>query len=156
VLWGADFLPGSKGWRHATPHYRPGRDTAHWAATSNVGNSVLVRGTQNELCSIRYRVVGGWAGHRSMPIRSLMWCQLGCATTPDFLHFLISATLIKSVAVHYSDGTIGMPVYHEFIGKIAELLHIDNAGRVMEITHYAWATCHPALLLHLRRNRRLR
>jgi predicted neuraminidase len=52
--------------------------------------------------------------------------------------FFNISTLNKSAPLHYSDGSIALPVYHEFIGKFAEMLRVDSTGRVldkMRITH---------------------
>jgi predicted neuraminidase len=38
------------------------------------------------------------------------------------------STLIKGAPFLYGDGTIGLPVYHEFISKFGEILHFDKAG----------------------------
>lgn len=141
VLWGADLSPGNKGW--STPRRIVGPAETRAALgryIKTVGNSVLVRGEQSELWLYYVTVsVGGWAGSSLNAIRSLndgvSWDAPRRLISSPFFNI---STLNKSVAVHYSDGTIGMPVYHEFIGKFAELLHIDNAGRVLDksrITH---------------------
>lgn len=141
VLWGADFSPSSLSW--STP-----RRIASPASTQatlgryikTVGNSVLVRGEQGELWLFYVTVsVGGWAGSSLNLILSpddgKTWDAPRRLITSPFFNI---STLNKAAALHYSDGTIGLPVYHEFIGKFAELLHIDNTGRVLNktrITH---------------------
>jgi predicted neuraminidase len=51
-------------------------------------------------------------------------------TTP----FLNISTLVRNAPVFHRDGTIGLPVYHEFLGKFAEYLYISPAGDVVDKT----------------------
>ena len=37
----------------------------------------------------------------------------------------------------YADGTLGLPVYHEFITKFAEILHLDQSGKVLDMQRLA-------------------
>lgn len=46
--------------------------------------------------------------------------------------FLNVSTLVKGHPFFYQDGTIGLPVYHELIGKFAELLRVDSNGAVLD------------------------
>jgi predicted neuraminidase len=95
-----------------------------------------VRGEQGRLWLYYVTVsVGGWAGSALNVILSLddgkTWDAPRRLITSPFANI---STLNKSAAVQYIDGTIGLPVYHEFIGKFSELLHLDNAGKVLEKT----------------------
>ena len=141
VLWGADFSSSSLSW--STPRRIVGPAETRAALgryIKTVGNSVLMRGEQGELWLYYVTVsVGGWAGSSLNAMLSQddgkTWDAPRRLITSPFFNF---STLNKSAALLYSDGTIGLPVYHEFIGKFAELLHIDNAGRVLDkarITH---------------------
>ena len=38
--------------------------------------------------------------------------------------FVNVSTLVRSNPFRYADGSIGLPAYHEFIGKFAELIRI--------------------------------
>jgi predicted neuraminidase len=42
--------------------------------------------------------------------------------------------LVKGTPFSYSDGSIGLPVYHEFVGKFGELLRIAGNGAIMDKT----------------------
>jgi len=141
VLWGAEFSPGSLSWSTPRRIVGPAETQAMLGRyIKTVGNSVLVRGEQGELWLYYVTVsVGGWAGSSLNAILSQddgkTWDAPRRLITSPFFNF---STLNKSGALRYSDGTIGLPVYHEFIGKFAELLHLDNAGRVLDktrITH---------------------
>jgi len=46
--------------------------------------------------------------------------------------FLNVSTLVKGHPFFYQDGTIGLPVYHELMGKFAELLRVDSNGAVLD------------------------
>jgi len=39
---------------------------------------------------------------------------------------------VKGTPFLYADGTMGLPVYHEFVSKFAEILHLDAAGNVID------------------------
>jgi predicted neuraminidase len=137
VLWGANFSPDKPGW--STPRRIVGPAETQAALgryIKTVGNSVLVRGEQGGLWLYYVTVsVGGWAGSSLNAMHShddgKTWdAPRRLIATP----FFNISTLNKSAAVQYSDGTIGLPVYHEFIGKFAELLHLDNSGKVLQKT----------------------
>ncbi|EJF68958.1 BNR/Asp-box repeat-containing protein [Pseudomonas sp. Ag1] len=49
-------------------------------------------------------------------------------TTP----FLNISTLVRNAPIFHQDGTIGLPVYHEFLGKFAEYLYISPTGSVID------------------------
>lgn len=141
VLWAAEYNPGSLNWSAPRPVISPAETQAALGRyIKTVGNSVLVRGEQGELLLYYVSVsVGGWAGSSLNAMLSQdegkTWSAPRRLITSPFFNI---STLNKSVAVHYSDGTIGLPVYHEFIGKFAELLHLDSSGRVLDkvrITH---------------------
>ncbi len=48
------------------------------------------------------------------------------------------ATLVKGAPFLFEDGTIGLPVYHEFIGKFSELLHLDSEGNIIRKIRLSW------------------
>lgn len=141
VLWGTDFSPDQSSWSTPRPIISPVKTkVALGRYIKTVGNSVLVRGELGTLWLYYVTVsVGGWAGSSLNAILShddgKTWDAPRRMITSPFFNI---STLNKCAAVHYSDGSIGLPVYHEFIGKFAELLHIDSKGRVLDktrITH---------------------
>jgi predicted neuraminidase len=141
VLWGADFSPGSQSWSVPRRIIGPAETQATLGRyIKTVGNSVLVRGEQDELWLFYVTVsVGGWAGSSLNAMLSQddgkTWDAPRRLITSPFFNV---STLNKTAALLYSDGTIGLPVYHEFIGKFAELLRLDNTGRILDkvrITH---------------------
>ncbi len=83
--------------------------------------------------------VGGWAGSAVNymvsddggqsfgPIQRLV-------TTP----FLNISTLVKNHPVMVQNGNIVLPVYHEFMGKFAELLLLSDQGQVLTKKRLTW------------------
>jgi len=83
--------------------------------------------------------VGGWGGSSLNLIKSSdhgkSWSSPKRLITSPFLNI---STLVKERAVISEDGSVLLPVYHEFIGKFSELLHLDPQGKVVDkyrITH---------------------
>jgi predicted neuraminidase len=57
--------------------------------------------------------------------------------------------LVRGAPFNYSDGSIGLPVYHEFIGKFGELLHIANNGAITDKTRLSFgnSSLQPVVLI---------
>lgn len=135
VLWGADYRPATRSWSLPRRIIGPAETrTALGRYIKTVGNSVLVRGKQGELWLYYVTVsVGGWAGSSLNVMVSRddgqSWEAPRRLITSPFFNV---STLNKSAAIYYKDGSIGLPVYHEFIGKFSELLQLDSNGRVLD------------------------
>ncbi len=141
VLWGADFSPKTQVWSMPRKIIGPAETkNALGRYIKTVGNSVLVRGEHEELRLYYVTVsVFGWAASALNVMHSAddgkSWGAPQRLITSPFFNI---STLNKSAAVHYSDGSIGLPVYHELSGKFSELLHIARDGRILDkvrITH---------------------
>jgi len=101
---------------------------------SKVGNPVATRAPDGSLWMFYVTVsLGGWAGSSISMMTSHdegeSWSAPRRLITSPFMNI---STLVKSPPVFYSDGTVGLPVYHEFISKYAEMLHLDKAGKVID------------------------
>ena len=83
--------------------------------------------------------VGGWAGSAVNAVVSTdegtTWSPPRRLITSPFLNI---STLVKGAPVPLSDGTVALPVYHEFLGKFGELLRVDADGRVIGKTRLSW------------------
>lgn len=76
--------------------------------------------------------IGGWAGSSISSMISedegLTWGRPQRLISSPLINL---STLVKSPAITFADGRLGLPAYHEWIGRFGELLRID-AGRVID------------------------
>jgi predicted neuraminidase len=98
-----------------------------------IGNPVAQRAPDGKLWLYYVTVsLGGWAGSSITAVASTddgaTWGTPRRLITSPFINI---STLIKGTPFMYSDGTMGLPVYHEFIGKFGELLRIDGNGNLI-------------------------
>ena len=72
--------------------------------------------------------IGGWAGSSISTIFSedegATWSRPQRLITSPFFNL---STLVKSPAVAFTDGRLGLPAYHEWIGRFGEFLRLDAA-----------------------------
>lgn len=105
-----------------------------WRYVKKIGNPVIARSPDGSLMLWMVNVsLGGWAGSAITWARS--WDDGTSWSVPQRLvtsPFLNISTLVKGAPVAYANGQIGLPVYHEFISKFAELLRLDAQGRVVD------------------------
>ena len=97
-----------------------------------LGNPVAQRASDGTLWLFYVTVsLGGWAGSSITAITSAddgaTWGPARRLITSPFINI---STLIKGTPFLYSDGTMGLPVYHEFIGKFGEILRIKSNGHI--------------------------
>ena len=98
-----------------------------------LGNPLPVRSSQGKLQLYFVTVsVGGWAGSSISWIESgdegVSWSRPQRLITSPALNL---STLIKAPGFEFTDGTLGLPVYHEWMGKFGELIRVDG-GRVID------------------------
>lgn len=99
-----------------------------------LGNPVIATAPDGHLWLFYVSVsVGGWAGSAINAMHSEdngeTWSEPRRLITSPFLNI---STLVRTAPVFYRDGSIGLPVYHEFLGKFAELLYLNEDGRVID------------------------
>ena len=76
--------------------------------------------------------IGGWAGSSISAVTSddegLTWKNPQRLISSPWMNL---STLVKSPAVQFSDGRLGIPAYHEWAGRFGEFLRVD-AGQVID------------------------
>lgn len=93
---------------------------------------------------------GGWAASRIVVFNSY---DLGETwqfdTELKTLPFLNISTLTKTSALHYHNNIIGLPVYHEFLGKFGEILFIDQQNKLIDKSRigYGRSVLQPLILI---------
>jgi predicted neuraminidase len=105
-----------------------------------LGNPVVGRDRGGRLCLYFVTVsVGGWAGSAVNLMVSEdegeTWGPPRRLVASPFFNI---STLVKGPPLLFSDGSTGLPVYHEFLGKFGELLRLDAAGHVIRKTRLSW------------------
>lgn len=119
---------------------------------AKLGNPVAGRAADGTLRLFYVTVsLGGWAGSSITMMSSNddgeTWSAPRRLVTSPFINI---STLLKGTPFLYSDGTMGVPVYHELFGKFAEILHLDAAGNVIDKQRLARAgqgTLQPVVLV---------
>jgi predicted neuraminidase len=105
-----------------------------------LGNPVAGRDSKGRLCLYFVSVsVGGWAGSAVNLIVSEdegeTWSPPRRLLASPFFNI---STLVKGAPLLFSDGAVGLPVYHELLGKFGELLRLDSEGRAIGKTRLSW------------------
>ncbi len=105
-----------------------------WRYVKKIGNPVIARAPDGSLMLWMVTVsVGGWAGSSVTWARSddegATWSDPKRLVTSPFLNI---STLVKGAPFFYQNGEIGLPVYHEFVTKFAEVLRLGAEGTVLD------------------------
>jgi predicted neuraminidase len=131
----AVFDPSQNSWsaEHSIAN-REGTQRPLLRYVKKLGNPVAQRAPDGTLWLFYVTVsLGGWAGSSITAITSkddgATWSPARRLITSPFINI---STLIKGTPFLYSDGTMGLPVYHEFIGKFGEMLRINNSGEIID------------------------
>jgi len=98
-----------------------------------LGNPVAGRAADGTLWLFYVTVsVGGWAGSSITAMTSRdegeTWSPARRLISSPFLNI---STLVKGAPLLRADGTMELPVYHEFLGKFGELLRLDKSGAII-------------------------
>jgi predicted neuraminidase len=96
---------------------------------AKLGNPVPARLADGRLQLFFVTVsIGGWAGSSISTIFSedegATWSRPQRLITSPFFNL---STLVKSPVVSFTDGRLGLPAYHEWIGRFGEFLRLDAA-----------------------------
>ena len=99
-----------------------------------VGNPVLLKDVDGKIWLFYVSAsVGAWSGSavnfRMSTDDGLHWSEARRLVTSPFLNL---STLVRGAPFLYNDGSIGLPVYHEFLIKFGELLRLRTDGTIMD------------------------
>jgi len=131
----AVFPPGRAAWRGEPPvASRAGTQRSLRRSIRKLGNPVAVRAADGRIGLFYVTIsVGGWGGSSVTMTTSAddgkTWTPARRLITTPFFNL---STLVKGTPFLYDDGTLGVPVYHELIGKFGELLRLDKTGAVID------------------------
>jgi len=105
-----------------------------------LGNPVAGRDHSGRLWLFFVSVsVGGWAGSAINGVFSEdegeTWSPSRRLITSPFFNI---STLVKGAPFQFADGSMGLPAYHEFVGKFGELLRLDGEGSAIGKTRLSW------------------
>ncbi len=100
---------------------------------AKLGNPAVVRDREARLWLFYVSVsVGGWSGSAINVTTSSdegeSWDSPRRLISSPFFNL---STLVKGPPFLFADGAIGLPAYHELVGKFGELLRLDSRGRVI-------------------------
>ena len=131
----AVFLPGHGGWRREPSAAIPSSTRKSLRRhVKKLGNPVAVRAANGEIWLFYVTItVGGWGGSSVTMTTSTddgkTWTPARRLITTPFFNL---GTLVKGTPFLYDDGTLGLPVYHEMIGKFGELLRLGKTGAIID------------------------
>ncbi len=82
--------------------------------------------------------VGGWAGSSINYMESMdsgeHWGPVHRLITSPFFNV---SSLVRNQTITYTDGSIGLPAYHELLGKFGELIRISPTGRILDKNRFS-------------------
>lgn len=122
--------------KEATLFNRSQLERAMLRYIKKIGNPVIARAPDGSLQMWIVNVsLGGWAGSAISWSRSTdegtTWSAPKRLVTSPFLNI---STLVKGAPVAMADGSLNLPVYHEFFTKFGEVLHLNAQGQVIDKT----------------------
>ena len=133
-IYSAVFDPRASSWSAPTVVIdRVSAETGLSRYIAKLGNPVPSRMADGRLQLFFVTVsIGGWAGSSISSIISddegLTWSNPQRLISSPLINL---STLVKSPALPFADGRLGLPAYHEWIGRFGEFLRID-AGQVID------------------------
>lgn len=129
VINSAVFDPHSGLWGTPTVVIdRVGAEKGLQRYIAKLGNPVPSRMADGQLQLFFVTVsIGGWAGSSISTMISgdegLTWSRPQRLISSPLLNL---STLVKSPTLQFSDGRLGLPAYHEWIGRFGEFLRIEG------------------------------
>lgn len=152
VISSSVFDPNAQAWSAARMAASPAQTSADLGLhIRKVGNAVAHRGRDGRWWLFYVSVsIGGWGGSainvRSSHDEGRSWTPARRLVVTPFLNL---STLVRHAVVEFDDGSIGIPVYHEFLQMFSQLLRIDSDGRVVDLQRLSdrYTTLQPQVLV---------
>jgi len=137
AIYSAVFDPSSSSWgpqEIATTREETARDLGRYI--KKLGNPVVARDARGRLWLFYVSVsLGGWSGSSvNYRLSEDEGASFGPARRIVSSPFLNLGTLVRGPVVPFEDGALGLPVYHELVGKFGELLRLSPGGEVLDKT----------------------
>ena len=137
AIYSAVFDPSPSTWgpqETATTREETARDLGRYV--KKLGNPVVARDSRGRVWLFYVSVsVGGWSGSAvNFRISQDEGATFGPVRRIVTSPFLNLGTLVRGPVIPFEDGTLGLPVYHELLGKFAELVQISPEGDVLDKT----------------------
>lgn len=135
AIYTAVFDPLSYAWgpqEVATTREETARDLGRYV--KKLGNPVVARDSRRRLWLFYVSVsLGGWSGSAvNFRISEDEGATFGPARRIVSSPLLNLGTLVRGPVLPFEDGTLGIPVYHELLGKFGELLRLSPEGDVLD------------------------
>ncbi len=134
AIYTAVFDPRASRWSAPTVVMdRVGAEKGLSRYIAKLGNPVPARMADGRMQLFFVTVsIGGWAGSSISSVISddegLTWGRPQRLVSSPLINL---STLVKSPAMLFADGRLGLPAYHEWIGRFGEFLRID-ASQVID------------------------
>jgi len=133
VINSAVFDPKTASWSDPTVVIdRMGMEIGLSRYIAKLGNPVPARLADGRLQLFVVTVsIGGWAGSSITSLISddegKSWGRPQRLITSPLINL---STLVKSPALTFADGRLGLPAYHEWIGRFGELIRVEGSSAI--------------------------
>jgi len=132
-IFQSHWNPGKRTWQETKPIISVESARSGIGYIKKLGNVVGIEDNAG-LRSLFYVSVslGGWSGSALNMVQSQdggkSWSEPKRLVTSPFFNV---STLVRTRPFFYEDGDFGIPAYHEFVGKFAEILRVNAQGEVV-------------------------
>ena len=134
-IYGARFDPATQRWSaEQTLVTTAMTEAALGIRVRKLGNPVLATAPDGRLWLLYVSVsLGGWAtSNLNLMLSDDNGASWSAPKRLVMTPFFNLSTLVRGRPLFHADGSIGVPVYHEAIGKFPEYLRVDANGRVLD------------------------